>query len=836
MYGRWQDCGGWKFSHQSTHINLNLLLPLFYCCYKPPANKNNNRKRTPRPTMEKNRKRKSWKDAPSFLDATASVSVATFGGRRLPELKQLYWKSQQSNGVVTSNLPERGLTSGGGKRSSRHLRRRTTAFSKTHRHRYPEDLMRYQGKTRKSKRKKRKLLTDEHENWLVNTISGSQVTEIDGVSSSSSPVKWPVTHLWHAKRFHIGELFDGWRIPLVHANRGPRAAVRLSQSDDNDQQRYVLIQDVSWEHQPMILTAKITSEADLGNLLQNLSRVCPELIVPSAQNEIINNSLQPKALLYGLITKEGMLHELDQFPCQPVGPVSFRLFPDAAASSTNIQFRKWTIEIRCHPSIRKEVRKTLHELNERTDILEWDIESKFSSRICFRLYGTTSTAALNQVIKENGNNRPGGKSSKRKWSTVIQSIFSTDEQSLPHGAIIWIRSVSVKTQTVSTIELNIQKDPHQSNDNYIKNIMKEVDRWNPTKTIPDETDFLSSNDLMLVYQAPRSMDCTPNRAMSGWKVFCQNADLAKDLWMSLVASSNNENISCCAIGLLEECHLRLECEPPLPIFPRDFVDTYQSRIYWRNTSNEADKEKTPDESWSCVRKLFEGPWGRPNMDKISNNLINIPNVDFRSLVICDNDDDVTTDKQMETSDTTKDISRNRHIVVVRNVYCKPFANAIEGYCGSYDTESQSSEAGTRNKRRRKARRGDCIIKAPPLSKREQGSLYETCQQMILGLSLPAALLCHIQVVGKGRFSPGDDIIVNDKDILGNITASCFSTSRGAYHGLGIIGAADLLKYLALSTESSNNCGRVVRLVNQTKSFQLAVSVNKFEACLFIVQS
>jgi hypothetical protein len=467
--------------------------------------------------------------------------------------------------------------------------------------------------------------------------------------------------------------------------------------------------------------------------------------------------------------------------------------------------------------------------------LEWDVESNLPSRICFRLYGATATAALNQVINEDDTNRPGEISSKRKWSTVIQSIINTDEQLLPHGAIIWIRNVSVKTQTATNVEVKIQKVAPQSSDNYyMTNILKEVDGWNPMITTP-ETDFLSSHDLMLVYQAPRSLDCTPNRAISGWKVFCQNADLAKDLWISLVASSKIDSISCCAIGLLEECHLRLECEPPLPTFPRDFVDTYQSRIYWRNASDEIEKGKTLDEYWSCARKLFEGRWGRPNIDKITNNLIKNPNVDFRSLVICDNDD-VTADKQTEVSDTTEDVSKNRHIVMVRSVYCIPFVNAIEGCCGSYDAESLSSKAGTGKKQRRKARRGDYIIKAPPLSKSEQGSFYETCQQMILGLSLPAALLCHIRVVGKGTFSPGDDIIVKDKDILGKITASCFSTSRGAYHGLGIIGAANLLKYLALSTDSSTPCGRVIRLVNQTKSFQLSVSVNKFEACLSIIQS
>jgi hypothetical protein len=71
------------------------------------------------------KKHTSWKNLPSFFDVSGSVSVATFGARRLPEIKALWAQVEQQKTQLPS-IGAKALESGGGKTSSRHLRRRTT--------------------------------------------------------------------------------------------------------------------------------------------------------------------------------------------------------------------------------------------------------------------------------------------------------------------------------------------------------------------------------------------------------------------------------------------------------------------------------------------------------------------------------------------------------------------------------------------------------------------------------------------------------------------------------------------------------------------------------------
>ena len=157
-----------------------------------------------------------WREGPAFLDATSSVSASTFGARRLPELKSLYFATRPDNIATPPDnnnddhiIHERkNLLSGGGKRSSRHLRRRTTAIhSKRHRHRYPSPSKapEYKGSTRKSKRKKSNHLESEHLQWLSpkGADEAASIDDNDEPDQSSSNKMWQVTHRWHAKRFHL---------------------------------------------------------------------------------------------------------------------------------------------------------------------------------------------------------------------------------------------------------------------------------------------------------------------------------------------------------------------------------------------------------------------------------------------------------------------------------------------------------------------------------------------------------------------------------------------------------------------------------------------------------
>ena len=174
------------------------------------------------------------------------------------------------------------------------------------------------------------------------------------------------------------------------------------------------------------------------------------------------------------------------------------------------------------------------------------------------------------------------------------------------------------------------------------------------------------------------------------------------------------------------------------------------------------------------------------------------------------------------------------------------------------------------KRRRRPRRKvqpstNNIITTPPLSKKKKVALHIMCQQLHTSLSLPnATVLVHIRLLKKGVLHPGMQIVsppttrsmnttpsvtgtgtssnhnraVASSTVpflsLGTITAGSFSTSRGVYHGIGIIGASRLLEYLTThvtattttGTGTTTSYGRVVRLANGSQSFQLLVHVLK----------
>ncbi|KAG7355220.1 ribonuclease P/MRP domain containing protein [Nitzschia inconspicua] len=841
-----------------------------------------------------------WKDAPSFLDATASVSAATFGSRRLPELQRLYHatltKTKDENDLLTNQTnfikAETPLLSGGGKRSSRHLRRRTTAVeSKKHYHRYPRNVqttldsvadsrseihasvkedhtfMEYQGNTRKSQRKKRSLLLQNHTStWLMDSTKHEAETtttttttttndqELKSMAqsesakeSSAAASKWLVTHYWHAKRFHMATLWDGWRVPLAHTNRGSRAALRLSQtnhddSTDSNEGRYVLLRDMSWERQPLVLMAtQIRTEADLAWLLQTLQRVCPDVAT--------TDSNLNKAFLGGIMAKECMLHRRDQFPNGAIGPVILRLVTVKKNNKNDHDDKhpimEWMIEVRFHPSIRLGVIETMQTLVDDLDrgtnkddttnslpIIRWsnnnENNQKLSPRICFRLYGKASTTILKHLLISDETNHSNDQI-LQNWNWMsTKSILLNDEATIPHGTIIRVRNARI----VSPTDEVVTKDT--------RDIIKE------------DIATCNDDDLVLVYQAPRPLNCPANYAMCGWEVYCHKFDIAHQLWMALslfdatagtttTTSTTHvkcsSQISCCAIGLVEESHLRMECEPPLPLFPRDFVDTQQSQLYWNNEHDQASHHgsNVRVSSWKYLRHLYEGGWGRLPLKKDWATKIKTHAVEFQSLL---------------GKETTTTSIPNSPIVVVRNAFGQPFVDVIECCTpneilerSTSTTNEHSQQQQQQRKRKRKRRKvlpSDRVLISPPLPRSQLESFSNLCQQLLSSLSLPAILICHVRVIGKGTINAGDEIVGRDLT-LGRITAGTFSISRGVCHGMGVVGAARLLQYLSRcqwctdceDTKNKQqqqqqqimmNCGRIVPLSNGQRSFQLAVGI------------
>jgi len=457
-----------------------------------------------------------------------------------------------------------------------------------------------------------------------------------------------------------------------------------------------------------------------------------------------------------------------------------------------------------------------------------------------------------------------------------------------------------------------------ANKNAIANAMS-----NDNHNDDDDDDNHNHNDLTLMYRAPRSLDCPANRAVSGWEVYCCDATFASALWLALVTFDDNTNNNnnnnkhdnnngnnnntgnntgnnkrahsrplqkrvrgCCAIGLVEDSHLRLECEPPIPVFPRDCVDTRASQEYWMPACSSSS-------SWKRIRQLYEGGWGRLPIDKTFR-LDKLRSVDFRGLVGVGVDVDVDVGVDVDEGDSTgtKDgvpaaTNTTDDIVVVRGAFGRPFVDAIRRCCGRYTprkpgnnnnnngNNTNGGEKG-RHRRRRNRRPGNRVVVAPPMSREDRASFGELCRGMSSSLALPAVLLVHVRAVDKGTICSGMRIFGADHDnnnndnsvgveanrggglSLGTITTGGFSIGRGVCHGTGVVGAVRLLDYLARSTGSGAvaianhnhngltggdgddeetstdndndsggkilDCGRVVPLANGSQSLQLLVRV------------
>ncbi len=743
-----------------------------------------------------------WREGPAFLDATSSVSASTFGARRLPELKSLYFATRPEHNDSDHIIHERkNLLSGGGKRSSRHLRRRTTAIhSRRHRHRYPSPnkAIEYKGSTRKSKRKKTHHLESEHLQWLSPKVAIEAVSIDENDESDQLPWNkmWQVTHRWHAKRFHLlssplsvkkerDPVLGKWTgIPLVHTNRGPRAAIRLSQNKDKSSElSSVMVRDVTWEVQPLLLrVVNSNNERKLFKaneaaqfLLQNLGKICPGLLQPAGGGEALSDFFS------GKLSIQETLYEPDSFPSGAIGPGSWRMLPGNSESA---------IEIRCHPSIRPRIQGMLQQLASNIPSssslrLKLETVSERTPRICFRLFGIHSLNALNKVLALYQGNE--------KEFLDKHKIRESSSGILSNGSIIRIKSVMMTNEATNTV----------------------------------------TDDIVLIYRAPRSLDCPANCAIAGWEVHCTNAVFAKALWLSLVTLDDSSSgiRGCCAIGLIEDYHMRLECEPPIPVFPRDYVDTEDSHKYWGSSSASC--------SWKRIRQVCEGGWGRLPIEK-EKRLDALEMIDFGKFVPLD-------ESESETG-ADEDNKKQSSIVVVRGAFGQPFVDAIRALCGSYASSegpSPSTLDPQITKRRRRNRRPSCpknkVILSPPLSEAARISLADYCRNLSSSLTLPAALLVHIRAIGKGTIAPGMGILgagmKGEGCILGKITSGGFSSSRGVCHGIGMVGAVRLLDYLVRTTSNEENddssktkngsiasYGRIVRLANGSQSRQLLVRV------------
>jgi hypothetical protein len=190
------------------------------------------------------------------------------------------------------------------------------------------------------------------------------------------------THFWHAKRFHMGDLW-GWKVPMMHNNRGPGAALRLLREGKS------LLQDVTWSMQPIWLQTTLSSRQAVQ---RRIARIIPEFdfgFTEKATEESVAFTS----------TGQGTVHGIDQFPMRAVGPVTWMcsrgaLF-HAAANEANLVF----VYLWIHPSIRTIVLELLEQLfAEKEDQIHGPHQSVKGGVSCLRLRGKHTVESLQTAL------------------------------------------------------------------------------------------------------------------------------------------------------------------------------------------------------------------------------------------------------------------------------------------------------------------------------------------------------------------------------------------------------------------------------------------------------
>lgn len=784
----------------------------------------------------------------------------------------IYSSGSGKGGVNASNEWARRVgQSGGGKISSRHLRRRTGSHKRRRRHRYPrgdyfgsnqndqdekessvderqsnegnegelstiadngnnanEQGLRTDPGQKKLKpkcrraRRKPALLQQSHSLWWnTQQISFREQAQQQGVSTSKDesdtdsmnvqptsisqnntdtiPHHWIPTHRWHAKRFHMSPpLFSSWNIPLIHTNRGTRAALRLATSESAPK---CTVQDASWENDGCAVVLEFTMEDsrlensdDGDNKSDSRKRLISVLqLLCGADADL----LKDETVLSGLSVGEGLIYEVGAYPLKPVGPATFLFRRWSTTCDDSEIISNPRVCIMTHPSIRLEVISLVELALRRMQESEFNLSTIPLSVL--RVRGRASDTTLGKALSIDMN----------------EVITESSDFEGSHRTILEVNQNQCNLITCSQPKA-ISTAPNIGKTN--ASILLKSHRPNPLHN---------------------RKNIQHNVASSGWDIFCHPC-LASQIFQILVMEGG-----ACAIGLAEQSRAELEACPPLPIFPRDYPDTEQGRKYW-----EGGRDGGND--WLVIRECIEGAWGRMNtpLKRVVRHHQNLKErskdgQDVTNNKRCKNEKasqrgefEYDDDGPKKIPDTNKPITIGdaslgkssklinwrklvtsesgdilQSVLVVRGAFGVPFLQLLHG-CGHLPARNASDDSTSERVRRRRPRRRvrspSSFIRAPPLSKKDCLVHSQLCNEMKASLSLPALLRCEIHCEGKGTLEAGDfifpmsshtGILSSDENMtiihqclpLGIVAAGGFSPSRGHCHGVCFVGAARFME-------------------------------------------
>ncbi len=769
---------------------------------------------------------------PQFLDAESSVTAAKFGARRLPEMKSL-WRTFVCNhnhnnasvdSTITSNIDksqgncnETFITdvsyyqSRGCKLSNRHLRRRTGSHFRKKRHRFPkgsdhnladknvdttvaittktkimstddednDEIQQNNNKSRKARRKPA-ILKEQHGQWkkrTMNSISDSNsctsstnntVNEDQQQNNTSSiNKKWLETHLWHSKRFIMSpplSIYNNWCIPLGHTNRGSKAAIRLAKMK-------CTLQDTTWTINGRVF---IFESMIQDNLIQLVSKMC------GGNQTFAAPFLRNKTVLLGLEVGYGFIYDLDiVFPLGMVGPASFQF----GLGYGGCYFCKVLVDCSMHNDFIKIATKLIQEFNStmNKDNLN-PITYREEPLAMLKVRGNNAT---NAIVKSLGLRTL--KLDDQEVSSIDWNVVSTCQDIhmlIKKGTIIHAQ-VLTNGHKLQNVDIKEMSDENKRVE-FVKDHIHDVEAFARKHNVAVKSKA-EHYDIILVSQCSDNVLDTKGRiANSGWDIFCV-PEIANELFLAL-----NHHGEACSIGLIEASSLAMESDPPQPLWPRDFPDTYTGVSYWTNKCIE----------WKLVRYCIEEGMSGGRIHTVLSRLLK----ECCRLHHSNSDRDSKTLDSIShrwkhcliswnslNSESVIANDNEERVTVIRGPFIVPFIQGLSKWCP--DELLQSSHSGNCSDKQRRPRRKvsygcDRLINIPPFQKQLFDSQKKNCSVLFSSLSMFTLLRCQIFIIGKGKLSTGMKITSmqkeGDDNLLGFVVSGMFSQSYGCYHGTAFI--------------------------------------------------